>query len=542
MIRQPNPQRWVSALTLRIFAVNVIALLVLGGGVFYLDQLRLRLLDQRALELTAQTQLMAVALSELAPAQGNPQQAPTLDWSKGVPLLEQLAEIGGVRVRVLDAQGQIMQDSRLFLEATIAAQPLPAPGAIDWQSFRRNSALFFDRLIEDLAPGTSFPIFSETLDNAVRQLPEAQQALSGKVASALRRRLEDGIVIINIAVPIVVGKQVIGALLITEDTRDITRAVRRERATSFSIFCLALSITLLLSIFLSRTIAQPLKRLAVAADQVRLGRGREAVVPRFPKRNDEIGDLAQALWDMTQTLRQRMDAIEAFAADVAHELKNPLSSVRSAVEVLQKASSAQQRMQLLAIIQDDVGRMDRLISDISDASRLDAELSRAGMGLVDMRNMLETLVSLDSTLAEKQGVRLVFDKPAQAMTVLGIESRLGQVVRNLVSNALSFSPPGGVVRLILLRHQSKVRLCVEDEGPGIPEANKQDIFKRFYSERPATEAFGQHSGLGLAIAKQIVEAHGGLIWAENLKEPIDTQESGGKKRGACFIVDLPYTL
>jgi two-component system sensor histidine kinase ChvG len=310
---------------------------------------------------------------------------------------------------------------------------------------------------------------------------------------------------------------------------------------------MALSITLLLSIFLSRTIAKPLQRLAIAADQVRLGRGREAVVPRFPRRNDEIGDLAQALWDMTQTLRQRMDAIEAFAADVAHELKNPLSSVRSAVEVLQKASNAQQRTQLLNIIQDDVGRMDRLISDISDASRLDAELSRAGMGLVDMRNMLQTLVGLDSTPAEKQGVRLVFDKPAQPMSVLGIESRLAQVVRNLVANAVSFSPPGGTVRLSLMRHRTMVRLCVEDEGPGIPEANCRDIFKRFYSERPATEAFGQHSGLGLAIAKQIVEAHGGQIWVENIQDKAKTnseeaQKHDAPKTGACFIVDLPYTL
>jgi len=267
---------------------------------------------------------------------------------------------------------------------------------------------------------------------------------------------------------------------------------------------------------------------------VRSGKGRQYELPDFTRRGDEIGDLSDSLRAMTEALWHRLDAIEAFAADVAHEIKNPLTSLRSAVETVARVEDPEQQKKLMSIILDDVQRLDRLISDISDASRLDAELSRAEIDAVDIGELLRALVAVQEAGERAEAPRFQLDVlDHQDLSVPGIEGRLGQVFRNLISNAVTFSPTGGTIRLAAQRQGGDVVVSISDEGPGIPEGKLEAVFQRFYTERPAGEKFGTHSGLGLSISKQIVEAHGGTIKAENLKDPV------GAVRGACFVVRLP---
>jgi two-component system sensor histidine kinase ChvG len=339
--------------------------------------------------------------------------------------------------------------------------------------------------------------------------------------------------VLSVAVPVQRYRQVLGALLLSTGSQEIDAAVRDVRLDILKVFGIALAITVLLSLYLARTIARPIHRLADAAERVRHGHGRQTAIPHFPHRRDEIGDLSSALKDMTEALWRRMDAIERFAADVAHEIKNPLTSLRSAVETVARIEDPAQQKKLMSIILDDVQRLDRLISDISDASRLDAELSRAETEPVDMGRVLETLARVHEATATGDSPRFELDIARhQDLVVDGLESRLGQVLRNLISNAISFSPPGGTIWLEAARVGDEVRITVSDEGPGIPPGKLAAIFDRFYSERPAAEKFGTHSGLGLSISKQIVEAHGGSIVAENRSDDDDAN-------GARFVVSLP---
>jgi two-component system sensor histidine kinase ChvG len=324
-----------------------------------------------------------------------------------------------------------------------------------------------------------------------------------------------------------------GAIHLTDNAGDLTRILRAERLTSFWLFLTVTGLTLFLTWYLARTIVRPLRMLAIAAHRVRLGRSREVVVPRLPERRDEIGALARALSDMSIALRLRIDATEAFAADVAHELKNPLASLRSAVDTLESIEAPDLRSRLLAVIRDDVGRLDRLITDIADASRLDAELSRTRFGPVDAAALAAGLVEAYRTAGLPPGLGIAFAGPAEAAPdpaiVRGDAGRLAQVLRNLIDNALSFSPPGGTVTVSAVRDHGTVRLSVTDEGPGVPPENQRDVFRRFYSQRPEAEDFGRHSGLGLSIAGAIVDAHGGSIGVA------DTATG----RGARFTVSLP---
>jgi two-component system, OmpR family, sensor histidine kinase ChvG len=523
--RLPDAKRWISRLTLRIFAVNILALAVLAGGVLYLDNFRVRLIEQRRDSIIARAQLMAIALGEISV---NAPEIPEIDALRSGILINRLNNPVEQRVRLFRKTGQIIADTQI--------QPFEEespPWTWTWKSWKRQSARFIDRAIESIGSNPKLEVFREPDIASPQTFPEVARALNGIIASQYRRRA-DNVVVISVAAPILTTNSVAGAVLVTADTRDIIQAWRRERLTWFYVFLFALTFTLLMSIFLSRTITRPLKRLAVAAERVKLGRGREVTVPKFMDRHDEIGDLAAALSGMTDSLHSRMDAIEAFAADVAHELKNPLSSLRSAVDVLANARDPKVQQRLLDIIQHDVQRLDRLISDISDASRLDAELSRAQMTPFDLRLMLSTLVEIYRTAKTNQGIKIVFKPPTEAMNAQGLELRLGQVVRNIIDNAISFSPTKGTVTLTLFRQLNKIVLMVDDEGPGIPETNALDIFKRFYSERPAAESFGRHSGLGLAISQQIIEAHDGRVWAENRKK------ADGSISGARFVVELPF--
>jgi len=367
-------------------------------------------------------------------------------------------------------------------------------------------------------------------------------ALNGARGSIVRRN-ERGETIVSVAVPIQRAGTVRGALMVSTQGDAIDRVIASERFGLLQVFLIAAAVMVVLSILLAGAIAGPVRRLADAAERVRQGIKSRQEIPDFTYRTDEIGHLSGALRDMTQALYRRIDAIESFAADVSHELKNPLTSLRSAVETLPLARSDESRGRLLEIIQHDVKRLDRLISDISDASRLDAELSRAEARRVDMRRLITTVVSVANERRRPKDatIQLDIETPTAEgdgpFAIVGHDSRLGQVVNNLLDNARSFSPPDAKVRVALRRTKSHVELVCEDEGPGIPEHALERIFERFYTDRPE-QGFGQNSGLGLSISRQIVQAHRGTIQAENRPGPAD-EDGEPTVRGARFIVRLP---
>ena len=323
--------------------------------------------------------------------------------------------------------------------------------------------------------------------------------------------------------------------MLTLEASDVDEIIARERKALIPFILIAIMVTLVSSFMLNRLIAQPVRRLSRAADSVRLSRARAISLPDIARRDDELGDLTRSLEAMTQALSERMDAIEAFAADVAHEIRNPLTSIRSAVETLDLVKEPTARERLLKVVQLDVQRLDRLVTDISNASRLDAELSRDAPRPLDLGRLLGEVVALYQATA-KPGMTLVsyFAPPGmEPVFVSARETPLGQVFRNLIDNARSFSPPGGQVRVSLMLSRGRAVAFVEDDGPGIPPENLETIFQRFYTSRPKGAAFGGNSGLGLSIARQITEAHGGTIHAENRTAP------DGSIAGARFIVSLP---
>jgi len=344
------------------------------------------------------------------------------------------------------------------------------------------------------------------------------------------RRTLDNRLLVTVAEPVLRNRASVGIVLLTREAREVDDSLLAVRLSILGLFTLALALTVGLSWYLSLTIARPILRLAGAAAGMREGSGRTGAMPEgLLARNDEIGLLAHALAESARALWGRMDAIERFAADVAHEIKNPLSSIRSAIETLRRIEDAEKQRRLLAIIAEDVGRLDRLISDISDASRVDAELSRVATEIVDIRAILATLAEIHESTRGEGDAHIVLDAPEQRLKVRGVEGRLVQVLRNLIGNAESFSPENGRITLRAREAGDKIEITVEDKGPGIPEARLEHIFDRFYSERPQGESFGQHSGLGLSISRQIVEALKGRIIAENRRN----------HPGARFIVRLP---
>jgi two-component system sensor histidine kinase ChvG len=319
--------------------------------------------------------------------------------------------------------------------------------------------------------------------------------------------------------------------LVTNNDRTFTRTVRKQRALISAAMGVVIAVSILLSVFLARTIVRPLRRLALAAHRVRLGRSREVNVPRLPSRTDEIGLLARAVSDMSQSLRQRIDNMEAFAADVTHELKNPLASLRSAVEGLERVDDLELRQRLMTIVREDVGRLDRLINDISEAARTDAELARATFDRVDLGPMIEQLVASWESRRETGDARIAFARPRMnTAAVMGKPDRLARAINNILDNAVSFSPPGGLVEIAAARVGDQVRIRIDDEGPGVPPDAREAIFNRFHSVRPEGEGFGRHSGLGLAIARAIVEGHDGEI---------DVQDRDDAPSGARFTLRLP---
>ena len=387
---------------------------------------------------------------------------------------------------------------------------------------------------------SNLPLYKEQPGGEGSIYPEVMNALTG-VRGSVVRVTEDGDLIVSVAVPVQRFRAVLGVLLLSTQAGDIDKIVHAERLGILRVFFVAALVTTVLSLLLSSTIANPLRRLSAAAIRVRRGAKVREEIPDFSIRQDEIGNLSIALRDMTNALYDRIDAIESFAADVSHELKNPLTSLRSAVETLPLAKSDESKKRLMDVIQHDVRRLDRLISDISDASRLDAELARTDAQEVDLEKLLADLVDISRQIrAGNKVVSLDFvvDRKNAAKAgfyVQGHDLRLGQIITNLIENARSFVPdPEGVIKVTLSRSRTRCLVLVEDNGPGIQAEDIDRIFERFYTDRPGSESFGQNSGLGLSISRQIAEAHGGTLRAENIHE-----SETGRILGARFILSLP---
>ncbi len=499
--------RWSARLSLRqrILAFNIFAIAILAGGLFYLDSLRTRLTEVRVERARSEAAMVAHALA------ATPRQA----WPA---MLERLGRDSGTRLRVFAADGALLGDNWASGRPTyLMRDPTDEP----WY---RTVARWLDNGFDAIVAAPSRPplVMDENRIDAWPEIGAARRA--GGPVSELRRAPE-GTAFISAAIPLNGASE---TLLLTVNARDIRRQVRAERFSLVFALLATLALAILLSRFLARTIAEPLRSLAVAAHRVRLGRAREVDVPRLPERRDEIGLLARALNDMTQSLRQRIDATEAFAADVTHELKNPLASLRSAVDSLDRIEDPAVRCQLLDVVRQDVGRLDRLVVDIAEASRLDAELSRARFEPIDLAVLIGSL--LPTWEARREDVSIAFARPRLgSAVVMGEESRLARLLDNLVDNAISFSPEGGLVAIRAAADGDQVKISVEDEGTGVPEDSREVIFNRFHSIRPEAD-FGRHSGLGLAIARAIVEGHGGRI-------EVGDRRDG--QAGAHFIVRLP---
>lgn len=507
----------LSSLVTRILVVNLVALVALAGALIYIDSFRARLIETRGQELVQQGEIIA----QFVAAQG-------LD--AGAAAIPRISSLRGIRIRLYGADGERLADN--WSNPAVTRFELVDPTT---EGFRRQSAILIDRVVDFLTGQAERPPYAEPGRDSRAAWPEVLAAARSGEPVTRARQTEDRLVVLQAAVPIDVPGVSRGerpVVLLTVDTPDVIDLVRRERLTTFLVFLAVLGFSLALSLYLARTIVVPLRQLALAAHRVRLGRQRDVVVPRLPHRRDEIGGLARALADMTAALRLRIDATEAFAADVAHELKNPLASLRSAVEALGSVRSEAARAQLFDVIEADVRRIDRLITDISAASRLDAELSRTRLQPVDVGRLVSGLVAAQTAAGPlPHGVGIRLEVPHDGSAIVAADSdRLAQVVTNLIDNALSFSPEGGRIDIEVARRNGSVELWVLDEGPGVPGEARDAIFERFYSERPGHEHYGQHSGLGLSIARAIVDALDGRIEA--------TDRPDGRA-GAAFRVTLP---
>jgi two-component system, OmpR family, sensor histidine kinase ChvG len=525
--------RWprISPLTRRIIAVNVLPLLLLAIGFLYLGKFESSLIGQQIESLKTQGEIFAAALGEGAVLDSTDEGEILLpDLAR--QMMRRLVEPTRTRARLFDTEGKLIADSRLLRGPGIPVQVTELPPADRKRLLSRVADAVYDWVTGLLPSRRKHPAYheGETADN----YSEALRATHGESGSAVRSDPQTGGLVISVAVPVQRYKRVLGAVMLSTSNGEIEDELRTVRLELLRIFAVALLVTILLSLYLAGTIGRPIRLLAAAAKRAR-GRGAHIEIPDFTDRRDEIGELSGSLREMTDALWLRMSAIESFAADVAHEIKNPLSSLRSAVETASRIDDPAKQRRLLAIIQDDVERLDRLITDISDASRLDAELSRLEMSPTDIGAMLRALGEMHEATRTEGAPRLIVDiaERSRRLVVPGVESRLSQVFLNVIANAVSFSPPDGEIRVRAMHDGRAVLVTVEDQGPGIPEDKLTAIFDRFYTERPPEEKFGTHSGLGLSISKQIVEAHRGRIWAEN------RTDATGSVRGARFSIRLP---
>ena len=552
----------LSSIARRILFLNLVGLGVLVVGILYLNQYREGLIEAKVESLSTQARIIAGAIAASATVETDSLQidperllelqagqsiAPSSDGldslvfpinpERVAPVLRRLISPTRTRARLYDRDGNILLDSQQFYSrGQILRYDLPklepvAPTVFDRLESRFLSLFGRDYLsLDEEEPGVAASTYSEVT-----------ASLTGEPRSVVRRNAE-GEMIISVAVPIQRFRAVLGSLQLSTIGGDIDEIIRSERSAILAVFGVAAAVTIFLSVLLASTIATPLRKLSAAAVRVRRGVKERQEIPDFSDRGDEIGRLSSSLRSMTESLYNRIEAIERFAADVAHELKNPLTSLRSAVETLPLAKNEASHQRLLEVIQHDVRRLDRLITDISDASRLDAELARVDAEPTNLEKLMTDLVEVDRQIAKVHSnarLSLTVDRGnhgRNAFIVSGHDLRLGQVFSNLIGNARSFvSDEGGRIDIRLFRRGGRVLIWIEDNGPGIGAEDIERIFERFYTDRPDGEAFGQNSGLGLSISRQIVEAHGGRLNAENIAD--DNAPNG--VGGARFIVDLP---
>ncbi len=565
-VLQPLRSAWAffvsqsfSSLTRRIVILNLAGLVALVTGVLYLSQFRAGLIDARVQSLLVQSEIIAGAIAasatvetdsitidpdRLLELQAGQSYGPSEEQLSGIefpinpervaPVLRRLVSPTKTRARIYDRDGVLILDSRnLYGRGDVLRFDLPPPNAEKPGLMERT----FTAMRRWLGRG-DLPLYKELGPENGKGYPEVRQALDGLHASRVRVN-DRGEVIVSVAVPVQRFRAVRGVLMLSTQGADIDHMVEAERLAIVKVFLIAAGVMVVLSILLAGTIAGPVRRLAEGAEHVRRRIRSRVQIPDFTRRRDEIGHLSGAIRDMTDALYSRIEAIESFAADVAHELRNPLTSLRSAVETLPVAKTDESRRRLLDVIEHDVRRLDRLISDISDASRLDAELQRQEVGSVDLARLLDTLVSAANEIrSDDVAVTLRFEGASQAdFKVPGHDTRLGQVVSNLIDNARSFSPPRSSVRVTCRKLKDAVEITVDDDGPGIRPEALDKIFERFYTDRPE-QGFGQNSGLGLSISKQIVEAHGGTIRVEN-RTGIAAAGEPPRVLGARFVVRLP---
>jgi two-component system, OmpR family, sensor histidine kinase ChvG len=544
-----------SSLTRRIIFLNVTGLLTLVIGILSLSQFRAGLIDARKESLLVQGEIIAGAIAasatvetdtitidpeRLLDLQAGESYGPSEEALSGLefpinpervaPVLRRLVSPTNTRARIYDRDGVLILDSHNLYD--VLRFDLPPPT-------QRPSILerAYVAIRKWLSRGT-LPLYREMSPQNGRSYEEVGSSLRGFKSSMVRIN-DRGEVIVSVAVPVQRFRAVRGALMLSTQGSDIDNMVAAERLAIFKLFLIASGVMVVLSFLLAGTIAGPVRRLAEGAQLVRRRIRSRVEIPDFSHRRDEIGHLSGSLRDMTNALYSRIEAIESFAADVAHELKNPLTSLRSAVETLPLAKSDESRGRLLAVIQHDVKRLDRLISDISDASRLDGEMQRQDAQPVDLVKLLTTVVGVTNERHDDGvSVKLTFEGCRPAFMVLGHDSRLGQVVDNLIDNARSFSPPGSTVRVVCRRLRNEAEIIVEDDGPGVPAEASEKIFERFYTHRPE-QAFGQNSGLGLSISKHIIEAHDGRIWTENRHAISAAPDHAPEVLGARFVVRLP---
>ncbi|RWO10441.1 MAG: HAMP domain-containing protein [Mesorhizobium sp.] len=550
-----------SSLTRRILFLNLAGLAVLVTGILYLNTFRDGLIDARVESLMTQGEIIAGAIAASATVETDSisidpekllelqageslgpgsDQLDNLDFpinpERVAPVLRRLISPTRTRARIYDRDANLLLDSRhLYSRGQILRYDLPPTDKEEPDLLERMQKFVFD-----FFRNTALPVYHEQPGGNGAAFPEVVKALTGS-PSTIVRISEQGEQIVSVAVPIQRFRAVLGVLMLSTEGGDIDKIVAAERKAILRVFGIAALVTAILSMLLASTIANPLRRLSAAAVRVRRGVKNREEIPDFSDRQDEIGNLSIAVRDMTNALYARIEAIESFAADVSHELKNPLTSLRSAVETLPLAKNEASRARLMEIIQHDVRRLDRLITDISDASRLDAELAREDAGTVDLKKFITDLVDVSRTATRnKKTVDIEFKvaklpQGVKGYFVAGHDLRIGQVITNLIENARSFVPEERGHIAISLARAGKVNIItVDDNGPGIRADNIDRIFERFYTDRPAGEAFGQNSGLGLSISRQIVEAHGGTLTAENIPGT-----RPGEIKGARFVVTLP---
>ncbi len=545
-VQQPHRRRWLSPLLRRILLLNALPPALLAVALLYLDQYQNGLLAAEVAGLRTQARIYAGAIAEAATTTRDDRTALVPEAAR--PLLRRLVEPSpNTQARLFDTTGLLVADSRVREGpgGAIVTEPLPPPEPRG--AFAGTVAGLYDRILTLLPRGAadgvrvdenpdapSFdwqPEFGGTPAGGDRQ-EELRRALDGGVQPYIRRTAE-GRLLVSVAEPAWRGAQSVGIVLLTREAREVDARLLEIRVSVLALFGLALVLTVLASFYLARTLATPILQLAEAAAAMREGEGRGGSVPgALLRREDEIGVLARDLQTAARALWARIDANERFAADVAHELRNPLTSVRSAIETLRRIEDTAKQKRLLQIISEDAVRMDRLIADISDSSKVDAELSRTIAQPVDVAPILSALAELHAATREEGDPQVEIEVPA-TLVVRGVEGRLVQVFRNLIGNAVSFSPRDGKVTVRARPLGGQVEITVEDEGPGIPEGKLESIFDRFYSERPHGERFGQHSGLGLSISRQIIEGLRGRIGAENRRD------AEGRVIGARFLLRLP---